>query len=495
MQALHDGSAITYTGEPFFDAAAKHPSEGNETFFVEQYTSKRSSGVWSTVNGDTLSPEGAPVPVLPPSAEEAPRATVLEETSSGSRVFFLDEKHEPGITPDSTAAEGKPDLYEYNVQTGTTIDLTVDENSGEHAEVRGIIGIGGEGSEEGTYVYFVAGGKLAPGAVEGGDNLYLRHDGATTFIATLSPEDETFSIHQFLGGLVGVLDVVDWTEALNERTAEVSPNGRYVAFPSHAALTSAMNESYEIYRYDARAAEDHEQAIVCVSCSTTGAAVPKAILPSSPHTLINGANRQRSVLSDGRVFFTTAASLVPQDVNHQGDVYEWEDGAPHLISGGTSETSFAVFTDASTNGSDIFFTTGQSLVPQDLDEINDLYDAREDGGEALPPQPTCPTSTPCPAAVATPPTVNAPVSTSPAASEGPPQNVTIKKIPTKPRLTKQQKLIKALKVCHAKHSQKLRTRCEKTARKRYGHPSLRSAARSDRPKRQMYPTGRSVGAG
>jgi hypothetical protein len=470
MQSTPDGSAITYTGEPFFNVISKGEGAAeNEdaSKFWEEYTSKRSSDGWSTVNGDTLPAEEAPVPVLPPSAEETPRATVLEETPSGSKVFFLDEKHEPGITPESTAAEGKPDLYEYDVQTKTTTDLTIDETSGEHAEVAGVIGVGGEGGEEGAYVYFVAGGKLAPDAIKAGDNLYLRHDGATTFIATLSPLDETFGNRQFLGGLVGVLDVVDWEISPNERTSEVSPNGRYVAFPSHVALTSAINESYEIYLYDARAAEDHEQAIVCVSCGPTGAAVPQAILPSSPRTLINGANRQRSVLSDGRVFFTTTASLVPQDVNHQGDVYEWVDGAPHLISGGTSETSFAVFTDASTSGSDVFFTTGQSLVPQDQDESTDLYDAREDGGQPPPSQPECPTSTQCAVAAITPPTLATPVNTAPSATEGAPSHITIKS-PTKPPLTRQQRLTKALKACHAKRSRKLRAGCEKSARERYG---------------------------
>jgi hypothetical protein len=469
MQSLPGGSAITYTGEPFFNVISKGSGGlDEEKKFHEQYTSRRSSAGWSPANGDTLPAEEAPVPVLPPPAEETPRATVLEETPSGSKVFFLDEKHEPGITPDSTAAEGKADLYEYDVETGTTTDLTVAENNGEHADVRGFIGIGGEGGEEGVYVYFVAGGKLAPDAIEGGDNLYLRHHGATTFIATLSPEDEQFASHQFLGGLVGVEAVVDWESSSNGRTDEVSPNGRYVAFPSHVALTSATNESYEIYLYDARAAEDHEQAIVCVSCSPTGAAVPKAILPSSPRTLINGANRQRSVLSDGRVFFTTTASLVPQDVNHQGDVYEWENGAPHLISGGTSETSLAVFTDASTNGSDVFFTTGQSLVAQDQDEITDLYDAREGGGQPPPSQPACPTSTQCAVAAATPPTLATPVNTAPSAPEGAPSHITIKS-PTKTPLTRQQRLTKALKACHAKRSRKLRAGCEKSARERYGH--------------------------
>lgn len=469
MQSVPDGSAITYTGEPFFNVEAKGDgsSEEDDKFF-ELYTSRRSSSGWSTVNGDTLPPEEAPVPVLPSSAEETPHANVLEETPSGSKVFFLDEKHEPGITPDSTAAEGKPDLYEYDIQTGDTTDLTVDTKGGEHAEVQGIVGIGGEGSEEGVYVYFVARGKLAPGATSGLDNLYLRHHGAITFIAALSPEDELSFDTQGLGGVVGVVKADDWAIPPAGRTAEVSPNGRYVAFPSHAALTSAVNESYEIYLYDARAAEDHEQAIVCISCSATGAVVPEAKLPSSPRALINGANRQRSVLSDGRVFFTTTASLVPQDVNHQADVYEWEDGASHLISGGTSATSFAVFTDASSNGSDVFFTTGQSLVPQDQDEITDLYDARENGGASPSPAPACPAESQCPGGTSHALAESPRPSSLSTGLEPPPPPVNLEAKPgtTKP-LSRAQKLAKALRGCRKDRKRVKRKACEAAARRKY----------------------------
>ena len=85
------------------------------------------------------------------------------------------------------------------------------------------------------------------------------------------------------------------------------------------------------------------------------------------------------MLSDGSLFFTTAAALVPGDINEQDDVYEFEDGAPHLISGGTSPSA-SVFLDASEDGQDVYFTTSEALVLQDSDEITDVYDARVDGG-------------------------------------------------------------------------------------------------------------------
>ena len=48
-------------------------------------------------------------------------------------------------------------------------------------------------SEDGSYIYFVATGVLADGAVKGADNLYVLHESegvwTTKYIATLSDED------------------------------------------------------------------------------------------------------------------------------------------------------------------------------------------------------------------------------------------------------------------------------------------------------------------
>jgi hypothetical protein len=470
FQSTADGSAITYPGEPFFDIPPRDAGQ-NE---LAQYTSVRSSDAWNTTVGDTLSPEVVPVPVLPPSAGEEPRAKVLEETPDGSKVFFLDEKHGPGITPDSNAAENEPDLYEYNVTNKELTDLTVDNT--EHADARGILGIGGENTEQGSYVYFVAGGIFSPEASQGGCllevnglttgegcNLYLRHGGTTTFIATLSPKDEQGASH--FG------DVFDWPVSPHSRTAEVSPNGRYVVY-GNIALTGQYAGEPEILRYDAGAAEKHEQSIVCVSCSPPSATVQGgAQVPRSSLAEINGADRQRDILNDGRVLFNTNATLVPQDVNHQADVYEWENGAPHLISAGTSEAGSSVFADASTNGNDIFFTTGQSLVPQDEDEISDVYDARENGGFPPPPKPTCANTERCPSTITPPPpliTASGSATFTGAESFLPSITPTTKST-TKPKpLTRSQKLAKALKSCHTKRNKKKRTTCETSAHKRYG---------------------------
>jgi hypothetical protein len=107
-----------------------------------------------------------------------------------------------------------------------------------------------------------------------------------------------------------------------------------------------------------------------------------------------------------RVFFESLEALSPRDTNGKMDVYEWQpsegrqqcqaqlggevyvsesEGCLGLISSGKSAKD-AEFIDASESGSDVFFTTAASLVPQDYGLV-DVYDARIDGGFPPPPGP------------------------------------------------------------------------------------------------------------
>jgi hypothetical protein len=61
-------------------------------------------------------------------------------------------------------------------------------------------------------------------------------------------------------------------------------------------------------------------------------------------------------------------------------------GCLYLISTGESGDP-SYFGDASADGSNVFFFTRQSLVNQDRDENDDLYDARVEGGIAAQNQP------------------------------------------------------------------------------------------------------------
>jgi hypothetical protein len=397
----------------------------------------------------------------------------LDASREGERVFFVKNEQ----------------LYEYDVVSGETLDLTPSPS----VDLRGLIGA----SENGEYVYFVAGGGLAGNATprvcviaelsgppqeekeakeeaEGvlpagrGCNLYVYHDGVTRFIAALSGSDNRPSN---IASATTEQFVADWAVTASQRTAEVSPDGQYVAFGSHISLTGVQNAGPEIFVYDFDAG-----ALSCVSCSPGGVSNAGATVP--PLADAFGTQRQRYVLDDGRVFFTTNAALVPQDTNGQPDVYEWENGEAHLISSGTSDKP-SYFADASEDGSDVFFTTSQALAPEDRDEIIDVYDARENGGFPAPAltQP-CGSSADCQGAPPGAPALGLPVSStfSGAGNLAPPAPAATV---THAVLTRAQELAKALKACKRQRTKRQRMACEAEARSKYGAKS--KGKKSKRP--------------
>lgn len=355
-------------------------------------------------------------------------------STDGSRVFFTDKQR---LTADSTAEPGaenagKADLYECEMVeiagklTCELSDLTVDHLAGEHADVQGLL-FGG--SEDGASVYLVATGVLASNANNsaqvaepGGDNLYALHQTSgqwtTRFIATLSGEDsQEWEGDEGLGNTAYL-------------TARVSPNGRYLAFMSDAALTGYDNvdrnggqPDEEVYLYDANA-----EGLTCVSCDPSGAP-PTGVFDTAEsgegsglvvdrrriwrgrwlagnipgwtaQSVTSALFQSRYLSNEGRLFFDSADALVPQvaattrreEVNGATlnvgveNVYEYEParagschsasgGCISLISSGTSPRESA-FLEATPNGNDVFFLTEARLSEQDADTAFDIYDAR-----------------------------------------------------------------------------------------------------------------------
>jgi hypothetical protein len=311
--------------------------------------------------------------------------TFVSASADGSKVFFTDEAS-AGLTASTVAGSGV-NMYEYEVplqdgKAGTLTDLT----AGPNARVLGVTAA----SEDGSYVYFVAEGKLSDGATAGKPNLYVSHAGVTTFIVILE------------GGPIGDRNQeegarnCDWYA--NCLTARVSPNGLYLAFSSSAGLTGYDTNPIEpracrflveeparpcdeVYLYDAGA-----NRLSCASCNPTNAPpVGNAFIrePTEPSigSTLTQTYLSRNVTDSGQVFFDTPDALVPHDNNGVEDVYMYKEGHARLISSGT-QAGPSYFLDASENGSEVFFTTLSQLVRRDTDQSYDIYDARVDGGFA-----------------------------------------------------------------------------------------------------------------
>ena len=334
-------------------------------------------------------------------------------TVDGSEVFYT---------------EGEV-LYRFDAASETREALT--------SAAAGVLGTLGISTENGSYAYFVATGVLADNengnkekAELGKGNLYEWHDGETIFIAQMGTED-LYDEYDWRGFYKLNPDVAP---AAGEKSSRVTPDGKMVLFTSQGQLTSYDNAGQgELYLYEAASG-----TLTCVSCNPSGApATGEAYFAGNPSIVAapgRNAFLTRNLSEDGsRVFFQTQEALVPRDKNEQMDVYEWEregaggpggcsrssasfsersGGCLYLISTGESGDP-SYFGDASADGSNVFFFTRQSLVSQDQDENDDLYDARVEGGIAAqnPPPPVSCTGEGCLGPVDPSPVFGAPSST------------------------------------------------------------------------------------
>jgi hypothetical protein len=378
--------------------------------------------VYARTNGQTTTTVSDPSPsecdpaCLHPAAQSAAFAGASED---GTKAYFITTQELVAADTDTTA-----DLYEYDFSrpAGHHVVLisagdSTDPTPGSGADVIGVARL----SDDGSRAAFVAGGVLTttPNSsgqhpVAGANNLYVANiaiDGSqTTKFVGVMPEADS--------GL--------WNSADYERQIQASStDGRYLIFSTHARLTPDDTDgAADIYRFD-----DQSGELVRVSHGQDGYGndgngddgafieAPRFDLGGPATGPRNQNGRRRAVSDDGStVVFWTAGSLQEVDQNGKLNVYEWHDGAVALIgdpqdpSTGSDPVGQAGSREAtlSRSGADLFIASGASLLPQDVDGVKDIYDARVDGGfsENSPPGPcnpltdscqTSPTSPPSPA--------------------------------------------------------------------------------------------------
>jgi hypothetical protein len=422
-------------------------------------------------------------------------------STDGSRAFFTDSvglKKDSGVNGrDLYVCELGPEAVgppKCALTDLTPVPAPGEPGAREDAQVSHALGV----SADGTYVYFLAKGVLTAGATpaaslqSGQENLYVahQHEGkwTTSFIASPSG--------------VGLTHVP-------------SPDGRWFAFSAENALTGYDNRDAktgsldsEVYLYDAEAGK-----LVCASCNPSGARpIGPAVVPASGHETpvgdagnesLFGAGGSRSLFDNGRLFFDSGDALVPQDTSGNLDVYESEPAGVGnciaadptfnaasgacvaLISSGRASGE-SVFSEASANASDVFFTTSERLLPgKDIDTAVDVYDAHECTSASPcapaeePAQEECTSAAACRTVPAAQPSIfGAPssatfsglgnIAAEAPTSGPPPERKTAAQI-------RKERLAKALKACKKKHGARRRA-CERNAHVRYGPPKSRKAS-------------------
>jgi len=262
---------------------------------------------------------------------------------------------------------------------------------------------------DGTVVYFVSTSALAveanPNGAEpanGGENLYRSEEGTISFVGTLTERDVEGD--SSLGSPVDGLGL--WIGAVGSSSgtpgsfgidpSRTTPDGKALLFESRAALDGYDPEGHaEIYRYDFAGDE-----LDCLSCNPTLApASGDASLESVGHGIsaeepFRGYALVVNLRADGRrAFFQSTEALVPDDTDELQDVYEWEaqevgsckrpEGCIYLISSGKSAHRNFLYS-VSESGNDVFLRSPDQLLESDLEETPSIYDARARGGFSEP---------------------------------------------------------------------------------------------------------------
>lgn len=322
-------------------------------------------------------------------------ASFMGMSDDGSKVVFSSTQQ---LTDE--ASEGQENLYLYdftNPSGHELLDISAHDSSGFGPRVLGPVAI----SADGSHVYFVAKGALtrtanAQGqfAQSGAENLYVfeheagRATDKIVFIAALLNADQN-----------------EWSRISVYRRANVTPDGRFLVFGSHARLTpddASVSGARQVFRYDAQTGElirisigndgfnDNGNRSTPTPCAGECAEDAEIAAP-----LYEGLRRDSTMSDDGSyVFFQSPVGLTPQALDdvlvktrdigiplYAENVYEWHAGHVYLISDGRATEqgeqcagSCLLGTDSS--GANVFFSTADSLVPQDIDAQLDYYDAR-----------------------------------------------------------------------------------------------------------------------
>jgi hypothetical protein len=351
------------------------PPPGSTTYY--QGASADGAAVFFSVD-ETLYErrDGITLPMVTGGGPKGP--LLVGSSADGSTAFYMTIGH-PEV---DVHAAMQGDIYAFDADTGTSTQIS----SGDDAYLVNI-------SADGSHVYFASPELLdGPKGAVGQPNLYVWNGISITYIATLSDSDfETIST-EFANNLgywpMSATSLNFLTPGPNADPSRSTPDGSVLVFQSKAGLTAdATAGKKAIYRF-----REGTPNIECISCRGLGPP------PSEDAELVQWEEAASSFPPTGKftivenltangdtVFFVTKEELLPSDVNHVADVYEWHAGALSLISSGTGETPNYIY-GVTPSGDNVFFITYDTLSWQDTDNGSpSIYDARVNGGFVEPP--------------------------------------------------------------------------------------------------------------
>jgi hypothetical protein len=264
-------------------------------------------------------------------------------SADGTRVFFSTQEQLVAADTDRSS-----DVYVRNLETGLT--KLVSQGASECAPGCGngpFAASFADTDEGGTKVFFETKEKLVASDTDAASDLYVRD--------LQSEETKLISVGEAAclpGCGNGEFDV---------SRRGISADGSHAYFTTAEPLSPADTDSaLDIYSRDL---ETGVTSLVSQgACGGCGSSIAVPIFDGSS--------------ADGsRVFFSTDEKLVGADTDNATDVYgrDLPGGPTFLVSGGSGEGT-ASYSAASADGSHVFFTTAESLLPADIDSANDVYE-------------------------------------------------------------------------------------------------------------------------
>jgi hypothetical protein len=253
-------------------------------------------------------------------------------SDDGSRIFFFTGEN---LLPEDGDPVGV-DMYEWH--DGQLALVTTGPAGGDSGIGTGGIGGGRICTRDGTKVFFETRESLVAQDSDDKTDIYMRSAGTTTLVTTTqtaTPGDTTFR--------------------------QMTTVGSHVFFETDEALTAADTDvTSDVYM----------QAVGAPPTLVS-------IGPQAGATALDAAYQRGS--DDGtRVYFTTAERLVPADSDDFQDIYQWHDGVTtiedHGPTGGSGGPDDIVFSDATADGTRMWFTTHERLTGDDTDFATDVYE-------------------------------------------------------------------------------------------------------------------------
>jgi hypothetical protein len=344
-------------------------------------------------------PIGAAQPMTPvPLGSGSGVVGVVAIANDGSRVYFVsDNVLATNVTGGRSALAGEPNLYSYDTGTGDTTfiatvappDLSRCDPTCAEGEQTQLVGI----TDVFRPAYTTADGSVLAFA-SGGDLTGEEHSPATHLEFEAFPGQHFLAVESTAGFQVGREIAIDaggqeeleTIEKINSPTeitiSEYGPALRYGLVDNHPIGTTVHQIDPQIYRYAAGSG-----AVTCLSCTppgvlaTQGATLGEAGGGSyAPEGFAPGMSANGS-----KVFFQSPDPLVPvagEPVSARAteptNIYEWDEGAVHLIAGASD--GGATFLGTTPSGDDAFFNSETALAAEASTGYKHLYDARVGGG-------------------------------------------------------------------------------------------------------------------